>query len=110
MKDLIETRLLSYVHGDISRQEFEGWFIPATWHIDRLGDEATSRLVKRIKLRLAEYLNGDWTERELREQLAGLVTESRVLRYQVMTLDAFDFGLAMTSSTGEVREPVLLVA
>jgi hypothetical protein len=76
MKNAILAMLGNYVSGWISREQFEDWFIPATW--DAQLDPDTRKLVNRIKLRLAEFLNEDWTEPELKQELSRLVPTVRV--------------------------------
>ena len=65
----IRERLAEYLADEISLRDFENWFFPETWDIDRLDDLALTNLVYGIKLRLAEFSNGDWTETELRSRL-----------------------------------------
>src|SRR5712692_6815584 len=65
----IRERLATYLAKEISLHEFEDWFFPETWDVDQLGDLALTNLVYGIKLRLAEFSNGDWTEDELRSLL-----------------------------------------
>jgi len=48
-------------------------FIPATWDASKLDSAEARTLANRIKLRLAEFMNGDWTESELRQQLSELL-------------------------------------
>ena len=71
MKNAILAMAGNYVSGWLSREQFEDWFVPATWSVPL--DAETMQLVNRIKLRLAEFLNGDWTEPELRTELAKLM-------------------------------------
>jgi hypothetical protein len=61
----IRERLASYLAKEISLRTFEDWFFPETWDVDQLGDFALMNLVYGIKLRLAEFSHGDWTENEL---------------------------------------------
>src|SRR5258708_12213450 len=65
----VRERLAEYLAGEISLHEFEDWFFPETWDVDQLDNLALTNLVYGIKLRLAEYSNGDWTEKELRDRL-----------------------------------------
>ena len=65
----IRERLAEYLAGEISLHEFEDWFFPETWDVDQLNDLALTNLVYGIKLRLAEFSHGDWTEKELRNLL-----------------------------------------
>jgi len=65
----IHEKLAEYLAGEISLREFEDWFFPETWDIDQIDNLALANLVNGIKLRLAEFSNGDWTEAELRSLL-----------------------------------------
>jgi hypothetical protein len=65
----IREQLASYLAKEISLREFEDWFFPETWDVDQLGDLALLNLVYGIKLRLAEFSHGDWTDKELRSLL-----------------------------------------
>src|ERR1700694_4454681 len=68
----IRDRLLAYLAGEISLHDFEDWFFPKTWEVDKLGDPALLDLVYEIKLDWAEFSNGDWSEKELRSMLKSL--------------------------------------
>lgn len=59
-----------YISGEVSLREFQEWFAPRVWDIDSTGDAAASRLAGRIELFLAEFSNGDWAEKELRQMLS----------------------------------------
>ncbi len=65
----IRDRLAAYLAKEITLHEFEDWFFPETWDVDQRGDLALTNLVYGIKLRLAEFSNGDWTESELQDLL-----------------------------------------
>ena len=65
----IRERLAAYLAQECSLREFEDWFFAETWDVDRFGDLALINLVYGIKLRLAEFSNGDWTEGELHDLL-----------------------------------------
>jgi len=65
----IRERLAAYLAQECSLREFEDWFFPETWDVDRLDDLALTNLVYGIKLRLAEFSNGDWTEDEFHSLL-----------------------------------------
>lgn len=65
----IHEKLAEYLAGEISLYEFEDWFFPETWDIDQMDNPTLANLVYGIKLSLAEFSNGDWTEVELRSIL-----------------------------------------
>lgn len=94
----IRSRLSSYLAREMSLEQFEEWFIPATWQVHTSGDLDAVELAGTIKLRLAEFTNGHWTEDELREQLIPLVT-----RYEIRTADA-----VLTTSSAEIIVPIIL--
>lgn len=71
---LIRDHLGDYVAGKTSLREFDEWFIPETWDVDRSGDQPLIDLTYEIILRLAEYSNGDCSETELKRLLRPLVT------------------------------------
>ena len=71
----IRERLASYLAKEISLRAFEDWFVPETWDVDQLGDLALINLVYGIKLRLAEFSHGDWTENELRSLLRPFIEQ-----------------------------------
>ena len=68
----IRDHLLAYLAGEISLRDFEDWFFPKTWEVDKFGDTALLDLVYQIKLDWAEFSNGDWSEEELRSMLKSL--------------------------------------
>jgi hypothetical protein len=61
--------LAAYLAGEISLSAFEDWFVPATWDLHRSDDPVPNALAGEIKLRLAEFSSGHWTEDELKERL-----------------------------------------
>ena len=69
----IREYLACYLAGQLSLEQFDEWFVPATWDVDKTGDQATIDLTYEIILRLAEYSNGDCTEAELKRLLRPLV-------------------------------------
>jgi hypothetical protein len=69
---VIRASLVRYLSDDISLAEFEGWFVPVAWGIERTGNRDAIELAGEIELRLAEFSNGHWSEPELRSKLASL--------------------------------------
>jgi hypothetical protein len=65
----IHEKLAEYLAGEITLGDFEDWFFPETWDIDQTDNLALINLVYGIKLSLAEFSSGDWTEAELRSIL-----------------------------------------
>ena len=68
----IEARLERYLRREDSLADFEAWLVPETWDISPQSDRAAQDFATAITLRIAEFTNGDWTEGQLREELAAL--------------------------------------
>ena len=69
----IRQQLADYLAGNISLRQFEDWFFAETWDIDDADNQTLANLVYEIKLRLAEFSHGDWTEAELRSMLLSIL-------------------------------------
>jgi len=67
-------KLQRFVSSNITLAEFNHWFTPRTWDTRKMEDENLENLANEIELRIAEYSNGDWTKKELKEILKPLVT------------------------------------
>jgi hypothetical protein len=74
----IRAKLASYLVDEISLEEFEDWFIAASWNVMHRESKITIDLVYDIELLLAEYSKDCWNEDELREQFLPIVQEYRV--------------------------------
>jgi hypothetical protein len=64
----IREALARYVSGEVSLVEFHEWFIPRAWEVLAEGGPAAG-VASDLELLLAEFTNGQWTERDLREAL-----------------------------------------
>jgi hypothetical protein len=73
MERAILEHVLRYLRSQDSLADFESWFVPATWGINQSSDREAVAVARRISLRLAEFLNGHWTEDEFRDRLAELL-------------------------------------
>lgn len=82
----IREQLAAYLAGEISLSEFEDWFFSETWDIDQTSDLALTNLVYGIKLRWAEFSNGDWTESEFRSLLRSLLEKHEVITQPVQVI------------------------
>lgn len=71
-EDVVE-QLYEYLRRRISLNKFCDWLTPKVWDVEEWGSYSLIALVPEIKLRLAEYTSGHWTESELRNHLAALV-------------------------------------
>ena len=68
----IRYRLISYLTGDISLDEFTAWLVGATWNIESTGDVDASQLAYAIELSLAEHSSGLLNLEELKSELRDL--------------------------------------
>lgn len=69
----IREALSRYVSGEVSLVEFQEWFIPRAWEVLADGSPAAA-VTSDLELLLAEFTNGQWTERDLRETLKPFAT------------------------------------
>lgn len=65
--------LARYLAREVTLRQFQEWFVPATWNLDRALDARAADLAGEIELRLDEYSSGHLDEPQLRRELAGLV-------------------------------------
>jgi hypothetical protein len=93
----IHIRLIDYLAGEITLRDFEDWFFSETWDVDQKRDLALVGLVYAIKLCLAEFSNGDWTEDELRGLLKSLQEKHFLIAPQVQQVQV-TFGTSSTNS------------
>jgi len=69
----IQDRLLPFLAGRVSLDDFEDWLVQNTWDIHRHGSGPAQELAYAIELRLAEYSSGHLSYEELHRELCGLV-------------------------------------
>jgi hypothetical protein len=74
----IREQLATYLAGEISLSDFEDWFFPETWDIDQTDNLSLLNLVYGIRLYLAEFSHGDWTETELQDRLRRMIDNGMV--------------------------------
>jgi hypothetical protein len=79
MEAVIRALVSAYVSGEISRETFEDWFIPATWDDRKLPDPHILRLVREIRHSLAEFSRGDISEESLKNDFQALVGPEPVI-------------------------------
>jgi hypothetical protein len=70
---LVRKKLAGYLSSQTSLKAFRRWFVPATWDVEEWAPKNLQELVHAIKLRLAEYSSGHWTESDLRRLLSVIV-------------------------------------
>ena len=59
--------------GGETLDEFEDWFVLASWNARKETEPATLALIAEIELRLAEYSSGHWDKGELHQHFLGKV-------------------------------------
>jgi hypothetical protein len=69
----IRENLASYLLGKISLEDFEDWFVSASWNVDKSGNQIAINMVYEIELWLSEYSDGFRNENELKMLLRPLV-------------------------------------
>lgn len=69
----IRDRLSAFLADEISLHDFEDWFFPKTWDVDKLDEPELLDLVYQIKLDWAEFTDGHWSLEQLRSMLHSLV-------------------------------------
>lgn len=61
-----------YLRGAATLDEFEDWFIPETWHVERSGNVPAAELADPIRIALADIAGDEMTEDEFKALLASL--------------------------------------
>lgn len=98
----IRAALVRFLDREISLAEFEDWFVPVAWNIEKTGNREAIELAAEIELRLAEFTSGHWSEDELRKILAPLVgVYETELSVEVAHLGC---GYSLSGSSLDLRE------
>lgn len=71
-------QLARYLVKELSLEDFQIWFAPVLWNIERSLSRPAVELAYEIALRIAEFSNGHWTQEELRNNLLPLVEKYKV--------------------------------
>jgi hypothetical protein len=87
----IREKLANYLVGKISLEEFEDWFVSASWNVDQSKNQLAINMVYEIELWLSEYSDDFRSEDELKELLRPLV-ENYEIKSEV------DLGLQFAST------------
>jgi len=77
----IRERVAKALFGEASLEEFEDWFVPATWDAHKAGDPEAENLTDEIEMNLSEYTGGQLSLEQLRSRLAGAVFPRAANRY-----------------------------
>lgn len=65
----IRRNVARVVAGDLTIRQFEDWFVPATWDVERTADQEAIRLAHQVLHRVAEYDGGLWDDDEFLTRL-----------------------------------------
>lgn len=68
----VRYEIARYLGGELSIADFRRWFLPVAWQVGE-PNAPESPVAKRVELRLAEYLNGHWSEDDLRAMFGQLI-------------------------------------
>jgi hypothetical protein len=74
----IREQLARYLNQEITLAEFQEWYVPFSWQVDRLGDLFLREFISDTDLRLAEYTSGHLSEEDLRSELRSLIQTCRI--------------------------------
>lgn len=96
----ISYRLARYATGAESLAEFRRWLLPIVWDLAEPGNDEVSQLASRIELRLAEFMNGHWTEDDLRRLFLSVVPPTSSAAFALNTT------VVSGVATGELSEPL----
>lgn len=77
-EDEIRDRLVGYLAGKESLDDFEDWLVARSWNMHRDSSEAAQEMVSAIELALAEHSSGHLSRGELRRQLIDILHGSSV--------------------------------
>lgn len=74
----LRQELARYLKGHCTLQDFEDWFVPRSWNFNQNSNPSLQKLVAQIELSIAEFSNGDWTEKELRREFGIFMTNYEI--------------------------------
>jgi len=74
----LRQELARYLKGQCTLQDFEDWFVPRSWNFSQDSNPSLQKLVSQIELSIAEFSNGDWTEKELCQEFGILLTNYEI--------------------------------
>lgn len=70
--DQLRSQLIRFLDKDLSLDDFEDWFVQATWNMHQDSGFLAQRLAYAIELRLAEHTSGHLSDDQLRQELSVL--------------------------------------
>ena len=74
----LRQELSRYLKGQCTLKDFEDWFVPRSWNFNQDTNPSLQKLVSQIELSIAEFSNGDWTEKELRQEFGIFMTNYEI--------------------------------
>jgi hypothetical protein len=78
----IRSQIRRLLSNEVSLRDFQKWYVPVTWDIDRSNEVAAKNLAAEIDLKLAEYTSGHLTESEVRQDFSKLL-ENQTLEIRI---------------------------
>jgi len=103
----IREQLAEYLAHEISLHVFEDWFFAETWDVDETDNQTLANLVYGIKLRLAEFSHGDWTEPELRSLLHSISERYVIVENNAMLDSQLQVQHGSSSTNCQIQLPVI---
>lgn len=70
--------LTRYLVKELTFEQFEDWFVPSIWEVEKSGDQMAINLANEIESTIAEFTNGHLTENELKNKLRPLMQQYSV--------------------------------
>ena len=71
-------QLDKFIRGDTSQEDFENWFLPATWNLKPKSDAITHDVAAAITLALAEFDSGHLDSSELKQRLREVRSQTQI--------------------------------
>lgn len=69
----IRDKLASYLLGEVSLDDFEDWFVSASWNVNQSKNQAAINMVYETELYLSEFSDAFRSEDELKNLLRSIV-------------------------------------
>jgi hypothetical protein len=98
----VSDRIARYLAGQSSLAEFRRWLLPIVWELAEPTSDERSDLANMVELRMAEFMNGHWTEADLRLLLARMLPSTSSL---VSDLTLRVSGVVASGPAKAVRTP-----
>lgn len=76
----IRAQLARYLDGELSLEQFEDWFLPATWNVHLAEDDEAANLAYDIDAVLAQASSERWPEARIKASLGDVLS---IIRLQI---------------------------